>query len=366
MFFWLIFLFIKIPPIGSHPETWERYNLSINIEKQTFECFDGSKIISLKSLNDNYLDCSDGSDEPGTSAFPNGTFFCKNDGIASQIIPKWSIGDGICDCDDGSDEVLEFGENKCNEHVKEIQSKKKEISLLLQEEIAAGIKESRKLQMNANVTIKKAETISKIIKATLTVIDKVYNFLPNTFSSASSVDNLSKWQEYVVKIWKKTFPTTKQRKLLVKELVISIKSDLKHFHDKLTPYFANYSKTISFEKNPGLIALENQKFKYEQFEIEFFKKVTQYNSIVLGYFTNITDNIAYFDDGEFCDIKNDYRSISIEILCGKETKLVYIKEPTVCSYKGYFISPAGCNENSLDEIHRKSLYSLKQLYDLYQ
>ena len=38
----------------------------------TFECLDGSGSVGSESLNDDFCDCEDGSDEPGTSACASG------------------------------------------------------------------------------------------------------------------------------------------------------------------------------------------------------------------------------------------------------------------------------------------------------
>uniref|UniRef100_A0A3B3HDW7 Glucosidase 2 subunit beta n=1 Tax=Oryzias latipes TaxID=8090 RepID=A0A3B3HDW7_ORYLA len=73
-------------------------------EKKSFLCIDGSKLIPFEQVNDDYCDCADGSDEPGTSACPHGRFYCTNLGFRPHYIPSSRVNDGICDCCDASDE----------------------------------------------------------------------------------------------------------------------------------------------------------------------------------------------------------------------------------------------------------------------
>lgn len=86
--------------LGISPEDEKYYKLS----SEFIKCKDGSKKFTKAQLNDDFCDCPDGSDEPGTSACPNGKFYCKNKGHAPLVLFSSRVNDGICDCCDGSDE----------------------------------------------------------------------------------------------------------------------------------------------------------------------------------------------------------------------------------------------------------------------
>eukprot|EP00052_Salpingoeca_macrocollata_P011881 m.91756 g.91756 ORF g.91756 m.91756 type:complete len:459 (+) comp18246_c0_seq1:23-1399(+) len=80
-----------------------------------FVCLDGSARLAHSQLNDDFCDCDDGSDEPGTSACSNGVFFCENKLHKPQLLPSSRVDDGICDCCDGSDEASGKCSNTCEE-----------------------------------------------------------------------------------------------------------------------------------------------------------------------------------------------------------------------------------------------------------
>ncbi|KAG0047515.1 hypothetical protein BGZ83_007437 [Gryganskiella cystojenkinii] len=83
-----------------------RANLYLPDRSHNWKCLDGSKVIPFSAVNDDYCDCPDGSDEPGTSACGTGYFHCANVGHVASDIKSSRVNDGVCDeeCCDGSDE----------------------------------------------------------------------------------------------------------------------------------------------------------------------------------------------------------------------------------------------------------------------
>lgn len=62
----------------------------------TFTCLDGSLDLPSTFINDNFCDCPDGSDEPGTSACYNSQFYCAEEGYSPYYIPASQVNDNIC------------------------------------------------------------------------------------------------------------------------------------------------------------------------------------------------------------------------------------------------------------------------------
>lgn len=87
------------PEYGVSPDRMKLYRQL----SETFLCDDGKVALPVSAVNDNYCDCKDGTDEPGTSACPNGHFYCSQD---RRLLFSNVVNDGVCDCCDGSDEYL--------------------------------------------------------------------------------------------------------------------------------------------------------------------------------------------------------------------------------------------------------------------
>lgn len=81
---------------GVTPAHMDKYSGS------TFTCDNGKSKSSLGLrldiyivvINDDYCDCIDGSDEPGTSACPNSSFYCINEKFIPKSILSSRVNDG--------------------------------------------------------------------------------------------------------------------------------------------------------------------------------------------------------------------------------------------------------------------------------
>ncbi|XP_057526245.1 glucosidase 2 subunit beta isoform X2 [Amaranthus tricolor] len=71
--------------------------LDINyFDSELMQCKDGSNSFTKDRFNDDFCDCVDGTDEPGTSACPRGKFYCRNLGSQPRFLFSSHVNDHIC------------------------------------------------------------------------------------------------------------------------------------------------------------------------------------------------------------------------------------------------------------------------------
>lgn len=115
---------------------------------------DPSHVIRFDQINDNFCDCPDGSDEPGTNAceftFESPKmFYCANEGFLPNFIENYKLNDGVCDyeiCCDGLDEYLS---GKCPDVCPQVKRQYDDYVRTQKEEIAKGLLAKKLLEERA-------------------------------------------------------------------------------------------------------------------------------------------------------------------------------------------------------------------------
>ncbi|KAE9993473.1 hypothetical protein EG327_004957 [Venturia inaequalis] len=168
-------------PRGVGPEFSKHYKAT-----DSFKCINNPDIsLELSQVNDDYCDCPDGSDEPGTSAcshlndsFAIPGFYCKNKGHTPTYVPFTHVNDGVCDydlCCDGSDEWEGIGD-KCPDKCKEIGQEWRKQNELRQKALGAATKKRKELVTEAGRLKKEVEDRIQTLKTQITSVEiKVQN-----------------------------------------------------------------------------------------------------------------------------------------------------------------------------------------------
>ncbi|KAI9703530.1 MAG: hypothetical protein M1820_005834 [Bogoriella megaspora] len=172
-FFFAISQAADLPrPRGVGPEFAKFYK-----DKITFTCISSPHIkLPVARINDDYCDCPDGSDEPGTSACSSISslspptvlgdisaenlnsslslpgYYCKNKGHQPSYLPFTNVNDGVCDyelCCDGSDEWAGVGKTKCEDKCREIGYQWRKQNEVRQRALSAANKRRNELVVEA-------------------------------------------------------------------------------------------------------------------------------------------------------------------------------------------------------------------------
>ncbi|CAI0384642.1 unnamed protein product [Linum tenue] len=158
--------------------------------KETIKCRNGSRKFTKAQLNDDFCDCLDGTDEPGTSACPEGKFYCRNVGHLPTSLYSSMVNDGICDCCDGSDEY--DGKVKCRNTCWEAGKKARDKLQKLIDMYREGVTIRKREVEQAKEAISKDKAELSVLKAEEKSLDKLVNQLKGNLSYISIFQDESK------------------------------------------------------------------------------------------------------------------------------------------------------------------------------
>ncbi|KAL0591895.1 hypothetical protein ABG067_000545 [Albugo candida] len=209
-------------------------DLLIQFEQgEVFVCDQGVRRLEHTRVNDDYCDCEDGSDEPGTSACSHtaATFYCGNAGYIPQLISTSLVNDNVCDCCDGSDEALLKCSNECGRYMEEFQTMKSKAYGIYD----AGAKARNEIVNQGvskrNADEKEKETLEDQRASFLVLVDQLNNrkLLEEELQEKERAEKVEgSQQDVIAKLGLLELDAEKLAVLLVELLTLKISNEANH------------------------------------------------------------------------------------------------------------------------------------------
>ncbi|KAI0223548.1 hypothetical protein L0F63_003786 [Massospora cicadina] len=319
-----------------------------------FSCFnDPGTQYDFSVVNDDYCDCKDGSDEPGTSACPNMTYTCRNDGFIPAKILSSRVNDGVCDpeCCDGSDEYNNriVCPDVCAKIAKEtkdnLEATKKMIEKCLK------IKEGY---------IKKYDTFKKATKSN---IERLQTLITET---KVKVDNLRKIKEEKEKEEKVPDPKVEAEMSRtkafedkiedLKEVVSGLQNDIRHLQSILDELKLNHNQNYHDLAVKGAITAYDEFVEnYSEIDIEADPKFAYDKT--QDAFELTTSEDANQARNQFYDAETELRNLE------RDLEKAQKKLETDFGPRGEYVA---LDEKCIDFVESEYTYSLCLFGDVYQ
>lgn len=260
--------------LGVIPERASLYDPS-----KPFTCLDGLMTIAFDKVNDDYCDCRDGSDEPGTSACLNGQFACENFGYIVQMIPSGRVNDGICDCCDGSDEKASEGTvcaNTCNKLAAQMNEEQERVKALTEQ----GLTKKKELIEEGNQLRKSIQEAIDSLQSNRANLEAEKSRLEELKNEAEAKSNEAKAAQDLIFEEKKAQFEKDEKARKARELFDSLDLNKDSFitpeellgHVELDILFNN-DGTFSLEESMQLLD-DNKQVTDEMFASVYFEKIS--------------------------------------------------------------------------------------------
>ncbi|KAJ6238000.1 glucosidase 2 subunit beta [Anaeramoeba flamelloides] len=339
------------------------------MDKEFFTCDNGKHEFPISFINDNFCDCVDGSDEPGTSACSHMTFYCANEGYIPEIIPSSRVNDGVCDCSDGSDEWM--SPSKCPNLSKE---KKVQLDKQLKEEgiiRREGYSEKQKLKKKIKQKIESSQQKIADLNQEINEINDIIIHL-ESFQEIYEDENrtLSQEQEMEVKSliklsrWKRFksllgFSSSVSYEKKLNKKISSLEDKIMILQDKIRMLEPFQKSGLNLTND--FLYLHEKKYSWKtedkKYEYTFypFNKVEQRddnsgNVVNIGKWNKakIIEGKEVYTLGQTCN-NGPSREVLIKYICHKTSKIVSVKETDFCVYELIFQTPAICEKKYDDD-----------------